>query len=59
MSIESIANLLKEFKKLSVSERKHFLSVIESESSPMDDKVFVDMKSLCYLVTRRNEKDCG
>ena len=44
MNQDAIANLLKEFKKLSISERNRFLSVVESASSPMDDKAFVDMK---------------
>ena len=44
MNQDAIANLLKEFKKLSISERNRFLSAVESASSPMDDKAFVDMK---------------
>ena len=44
MNRGTIANLLYEFEKLSISERNRFLSAVESASSTMDDKAFVGMK---------------
>lgn len=44
MRNEAIVNLLKEFKKLSISEREKFIDFISANSSPSDFKFIVDTK---------------
>ena len=44
MKNESILNLLKEFKALSISEREKFIDFVSANSSPSDFKFIVDTK---------------
>ena len=44
MNQDAIASLLKEFKKLSITEREKFIDFVSANSSPSDFKFIVDTK---------------